>query len=114
MRLIITLLINGLVIYACATAFSGIYVTGYDEAVIAAVILGLVNFFIRPIITLLTLPITILSLGLFLFVINGSMVLLVDALLDGFQVAGLGWAILLSLMLTAANFLNSDRGKEKA
>ena len=113
MRLIISLLLNGLVIYACAEIFSGIAVTSYGEAVLTAVVLGLVNFFIRPLITLLTIPITILTLGLFLLVINGAMVLLADALLDGFSVNGLGWAILLSVLLTGANFLINDRQKEK-
>ncbi|TNE56389.1 MAG: phage holin family protein [Bacteroidetes bacterium] len=113
MRLLLSLLLNGLVIYACAEVFSGIAVTGYGEAVVAALLLGLVNFFIRPIITFLTIPITILTLGLFLLVINGAMVLLVDALLDGFRVNGLGWAVLLSILLTGANFLLNDSEKKK-
>ncbi len=106
MRFIISLLLNGLIIYACAEFFSGIRVAGYQEAVIVALLLGVVNFFIRPILTILTLPITILTLGLFLFVINGVMILIVDALLDGFSVAGLTWAILLSVILGLANFMN--------
>ena len=104
MRFLTALLINGLIIYTSAILFSGIHVAGYMEAVIAALLLSVVNFFIRPILTLLTLPITIVTLGLFLFVINGSMVLLVDSLLDGFRVDGLSWAILLSIVLTVANF----------
>ena len=106
MRFIISLLINGLIIYACAEIFSGFRVAGYQEAVIVAFVLGVVNFFIRPILTILTLPITILTLGLFLFVINGAMILIVDGLLDGFSVAGLSWAILLSVILGLANFMN--------
>jgi putative membrane protein len=112
MRLLTSLLINGLVIYACAAVFSGIYVAGYVEAVIVALLLGVVNFFIRPILTILTLPITILTLGLFLFVINGCMVLLVDGLLDGFRVDGLPKAMLLSIILSIVNFFNVESGKE--
>jgi putative membrane protein len=106
MRFIVSLLINGLVIFACAKVFSGIRVAGYEDAVIAALLLGVVNFFIRPILTILTLPITILTLGLFLFVINGAMVLLVDQLLVGFSVANISWAILLSIILGVVNFMN--------
>ncbi|MCB9315021.1 MAG: phage holin family protein [Lewinellaceae bacterium] len=107
MRFLIALLINGLVIYACAAVFSGIQVAGYGEAVIAALLLAVVNFLLRPALILLTLPITIITLGLFLLVINGAMVLLADWMLDGFNVAGLGWAILLSIVLSIANFFNN-------
>ncbi len=112
MRFLISLLISGLIIYACASIFTGIQVTGYGEAVIAALVIGVVNFFIRPVLTLLTLPITILTLGLFLLVINGAMVLIADWLLDGFNVDGLGWAILLSLFLALANFFNGGTGND--
>lgn len=114
MRFLISLLINGLVIYASAAIFSGIQVAGYGEAVIAAFILAVVNFLVRPILTLLTLPITILTLGLFLLVINGSMVLLTDNLLDGFHVDGLLWAILLSILLSVANFFNNQLEEKQA
>jgi putative membrane protein len=113
MRFLISLLINGLIIYAGAAIFSGIHVTGYGEAVIAALLLGIVNFFIRPLIVILTIPITILTLGLFLLVINGAMVLLVDGLLDGFNVDGLIWGILLSILLAIGNFFNGGMEEEK-
>lgn len=113
MRLLIALLINGLIIYICSSVFSGIHVTGYGEAVIAALILGVVNFLIRPVIIFLTLPISILTLGLFLLVINGAMVLMVDVLLDGFSADGLFWGIILSLILALANFFNGGMEKEK-
>lgn len=113
MRFLISLLLNGLIIFACSSIFSGIHVTGYGEAVIAALVLGVVNFFVRPILTLLTLPITILTLGLFLLVINGCMVLLADALLGGFAVDGLAWAIVLSLVLSVANFFFANSEEKK-
>jgi putative membrane protein len=113
MRFLIALLINGLIIYVCASIFTGIQVTGYGEAVIAALVISVVNFLIRPVITLLTLPITILTLGLFLLVINGAMVLIADWLLDGFNVNGLIWAILLSILLAIGNFFNGGTGSAK-
>ncbi len=105
MRFIISLLVNGLVIFVCSSVFSGIQVAGYKESVIAAFFLAVVNFLIRPILTFLTLPITILTLGLFLLIINGAMVLLVDWLMDGFNVDGMFWAVVLSIVLAIANIL---------
>ena len=107
------MLINGHLVYAGAAIFSAIYVPGDREAVLAVLLPGLVNFFIRPLIVILTIPITILTLGLFLLVINGAMVLLVDGLLDGFNVDGLIWGILLSVLLAIGNFFNGGMEEEK-
>ena len=105
MQFLISLLVNGLIIYAAASVFSGITTAGYWQAVVAALLLAIVNTLVRPLLTLLTLPITILTLGLFLFVINGAVVVLVDAVLDGFDVDGLLWAIILSIILSIANLV---------
>ena len=105
MRLLISLLLNGLIVFLAAYLTPNVAVDGYLSAIIVGAVLGLVNAIIRPILTLLTLPITFLTLGLFLLVINGAMVLLVDALLPGFSVAGLLWAIIFSLVLTVFNAL---------
>ncbi|NRA48284.1 MAG: phage holin family protein [Phaeodactylibacter sp.] len=104
MRLLASLLINGFLVYICGEVLPGVSVSGYYEAVIVALLLGVVNFFVKPILTILTLPVTILTLGLFLLVINGSMVLLVDSMLSGFNVDGLGWAILFTLVMSFFNF----------
>lgn len=112
MQFLIGLLINGLIIYAAAAIFSGIHVTGYAEAVITALVLAIVNGLIRPIITFFTLPITVLTLGLFLIIINGAMVLLADFLLDGFRVDGMFWAVILSFLLAIGNFFNGGTSVE--
>ncbi len=104
MQFLISILLNGLAVFLAARILDGVAVTGYVEAIIVGVILGLINTFIKPVITLLTLPITILTLGLFLLVINGVMVLLADALLQGFSVSGLGAAILFSILLAILNY----------
>lgn len=104
MKFLISLLINGLVIFACANIFSGISIAGYWEAVATALVLGVVNFLIRPFLTILTLPITIITLGLFLLFINGAMVLIADYLLSGFTVSNIWWAILLSIILSISNY----------
>ena len=99
MRLLISILINGLIVSVLAYLLSGVQVVSYLTAMWVGLLLGVVNFTVLPIMTLLTLPLTILSLGLFLLVINGLMVLLVDFLVPGFNVDGIFWAILFAVLL---------------
>jgi putative membrane protein len=88
-----------------ARVIGGIHVSGFGAALIGALVLGIVNAIVRPIMILLTLPLTILTLGLFLFVINALMLWLVAALVPGFRVRGFGAALLGSLLLTLLNIL---------
>jgi len=83
----------------------GVLVSGFGSAVIGALALGLVNAIVRPVMVLLTLPLTIVTLGLFLFVINALMLWLVAALVPGIQIVGFGAALLGSLLLTVLNVL---------
>lgn len=105
MRFIISLFVNGLLVFLASALLSGVYVDGFLIAIIAGAVLGFVNFFIKPLITLLTIPITILTLGLFMIIINGAMVLVADFLVPGFEVEGLGWAILFSFVLAIFNVI---------
>ncbi len=105
MNFLILLLINGIFVYAASAFLPGVAIGGYLDAIIVAFLLAIINTFIKPILTLLTLPITILTLGLFLLIINGAMVLLVDWLLSEFFVDGMFWAIIFSLILTLFNLL---------
>lgn len=105
MRFIVVLLMNGLLVYAASGLLSGVYVSSYFEAIIVAVLLAIVNTFIKPIITILTLPVTILTLGFFLLIINAGMILLVDWLLDGFRVDGWFSAIVFSILLAIFNLV---------
>lgn len=77
-----------------------VFVDSYTTAIIVAVVISLLNFIVKPILVLLTLPVTILTLGLFLLVINAVIILLADNLIDGFTVDGILWAILFSLLLS--------------
>jgi putative membrane protein len=77
---------------------SGVVVNNYRAAMVAALVLGLLNAFVRPLLILLTLPVTVLSLGLFLFVINALTFQMASSLLDGFQVASFGAALLGSIL----------------
>jgi putative membrane protein len=81
----------------------GVHVSGFGAAVIGALALGLVNAIVRPVMVLLTLPLTIVTLGLFLFVVNALMLWLVAALVPGMRIVGFGAALLGSLLLTVLN-----------
>jgi putative membrane protein len=83
----------------------GVDVSGWQTLLLAALALGLANAIVRPIVVLLTLPITLVTLGLFLLVVNGLMVALVAWLLDGFRVDGLITAILASLIVSVVTWI---------
>ena len=90
-RLLIVWLINALALMAVAYLMPSIEVSSFGAALVAALVLGLVNAFVRPILVLLTLPVTILTLGLFIFVLNGLLFWMVGSWLQGFWVGGF-WA----------------------
>ena len=96
----------------------GIHVTGFLSALSAAAILGILNAFFRPVLVILTLPINILSLGLFTFVINAALLMMVSGLISGFVVKGFWSAVLGSLMISIVSwllnsFLKDTRGGER-
>lgn len=98
MRLLLTWLINAAALFALPFLMSSVTVTNVGAALIAALVLGLVNTLVRPLLVLLTLPVTFLSLGLFLLVINALLFWAVANLVDGFQVAGF-WSAFLAAIL---------------
>ncbi len=86
MKLLIIWMLNALALIAVANFVPGIHVDGFAAALVAAFLLGLVNTLIRPLLLLLTLPVTLLTLGLFIFVINGTLFWFVGSVLRGFVV----------------------------
>jgi putative membrane protein len=102
MRLLITWLINAAALFALPYLMQSIQVDSFVVALIAALVLGLLNALIRPLLVLLTLPVTVLTLGLFVFVINGLLFWAAAYFVDGFHVAGfwpaVGGAILFSII----------------
>ena len=100
MKLIIRILLSALAVVILAKILPGIGVDSYMTAIIVAVVLSLLNFIVRPILVILTLPVTILTLGLFLLVINAIIILLAANLIDGFEVQSIWWALLFSLLLS--------------
>ena len=107
--LLITWLINALALLALPYVFTSIHVDTFVTALIAALVLGLINTLIRPILVLLTLPVTLLTLGLFIFVINGLLFWFVGSFVAGFHVdgfwAGVFGAIVYSLISWALSAL---------
>jgi putative membrane protein len=101
--LLLTWLVAGLAVMATAWLLPGVHVDGFTSALWAAVAIGLVNALVRPVMILLTLPVTLLTLGLFLLVINGLMLELADYFIGGFQVDGLLWAMAGSVVFSAVS-----------
>lgn len=107
MRLLLIWLINTAAIFALPHLLDTVQVDSITTALYAALILGLVNTLIRPILLLLTLPVTFLTLGLFIFVINGLMFWVVADMVQGFQVASFGSAIVAAFVYSVLSWLLS-------
>lgn len=97
------LLVSAALLLLVANVVRGVQVEGWGPALLGAIVLGLVNAFVRPLMVLLTLPLTVLTFGLFLLVINGLMLWLVAGLVPGIRVQGFGPALLGSLLLVFLN-----------
>ena len=114
MNWIIRLLLNALAVVLAAYLLPGVDVDDYGTALLVALILAIVNVIVKPILVVLTIPITIMTLGLFLLVINALLILFVDNLISGFEVRGFWWALLFSVILSVFNSLFNDlAGREK-
>jgi putative membrane protein len=98
MRIIIKWLLSAVALLAVAYLYSGVQVASFGSALIAAAVIGLLNMVVRPVLVVLTLPVTIVTLGLFLFVINALLFWAASGLLSGFQVNGFVAALIGSLI----------------
>ena len=107
MQLILVWILNALALLAVAYLLPGIQVDGFGSALIAALVLGLINALIRPLLVLLTLPITILTLGLFMLVINGLLFWLAGSVLRGFEVNGFWVGVLGALLYSIIAYVFS-------
>lgn len=113
MNSIVRFLLSGVAVVLTAYLLPGVDVHDYWTALLVALVLSLVNIFVKPFLILLTIPLTFITLGLFLLVINALMILLTDYFIDGFFVDGFWWALLFSLILSVFNSLFSDMAGEK-
>ena len=116
MNLVLKLLLSALAVFTLAHFLPGVTLSGdiYINAIIVALVLGVLNVLLKPVLVLLTLPITIVTLGLFLLIINALIILLADKLIDGFSVNSIWTAILFSILLSILesilqSFLKDDK-----
>jgi putative membrane protein len=100
MGFVIKLLLTGIFAFFIAQVIPGIELNSFADGVLLAIVLAVLNAVVRPILVLLTIPITFLTLGLFLLVINVIIIYLADAVLGGFEVNGVIWALVFSLVLS--------------
>jgi putative membrane protein len=100
MNLILRILLSAIAVVILAKVLPSVSVNSYMTAVIVAVVLSLLNLLVKPILVILTLPVTIVTLGLFLLIINAIIILLADKLIDGFAVENIWWALIFSLLLS--------------
>lgn len=99
MDILINWLIATITVVIAAYILPGVSVSGFWAAFFAAIAIGLINMAIKPLLIIITLPINILTLGLFTFVINALLIMLASAIVPGFHVAGFWWALLFSLII---------------
>jgi len=107
MKLIINWVLSAIALLAVTYLYSGVQVTSFGSAMIAALVIGLFNTFLRPVLVVLTLPVTVVTLGLFLFVINALMFWSASGVLDGFKVDGFGAALVGSVIYSVFGVLIS-------
>ncbi|CAM3527408.1 phage holin family protein [Zobellia roscoffensis] len=100
MKLILRVLLSALAVVILSKVLPNVSVDSYMTAIIVAIVLSLLNFIVKPILVIFTLPVTILTFGLFLLIINAIIIFLADNLIDGFSVNGVLWAIIFSLLLS--------------
>lgn len=112
MKLIIKLLLNALAVIILSKVLTGVRVDSYTTAILVAIVLSILNLFVKPILVILTLPITIFTLGLFLLVINAIIIILADYLINGFSVSSIWIAILFSILLSILQSLLHSLLKE--
>jgi putative membrane protein len=116
MNLIIRLLVSAAVAFILAQVLPGVHVNDYGTAIWFAIVLALLNAFLKPLLIIFTLPLTLITFGLFLFVINTIIVLLASDWVKGFKIDSFGWGLLFSLCLTIITsllFREEDRQRRK-
>ena len=103
MNLILNILVSAVAVLVTGRLLSGVTVDGFGTAILVAVVLGVVNAVLGPVLFYLTLPLNVLTLGLFTFVIIAGLVMLVAAMVPGFKVASFWWALGFALVLAVVN-----------
>lgn len=112
MSFLIRILVIAAVTFGLAHILNGLHVDDFWTALVFAVVLALLNVFIKPFLILFTLPVTFLTLGLFLFVINALVVLMASKFVDGFSIDNFWWALLFSIILSIISSAIDKKEKE--
>jgi putative membrane protein len=113
MGFIIKILVIAVAVYLAAYLLPGVTITNIQTTIFVALVLALLNTFVKPILVILTIPVTIITLGLFLLVINALMVKWAASLVDGFTVDGWLSALLVSLIVSAVSFILGGMGRRR-
>lgn len=119
MKFLFKIIVTSLAVFITAYLLKGVHLEGYPAALLLALVLGLLNAFVKPVLVILTIPVTVVTLGLFLLVINALIIILADKLLAGFSVDGFWWALLFSIVVSIISGLlhalagNSDVTRKK-
>lgn len=100
MKLLLRILVTAFIVVALSNFLPGTHIANFYTGIWVAIIIGLMNIFIKPLLVILTLPVTIITFGLFLVVINAIIILLASSLVEGFKVDGFWWALAFSLLLS--------------
>lgn len=100
-----SLVVNAIAFYVTAYLVPGVTIAGWEALLVVSVVWGILSILVKPILILLTLPITILTLGLFTFVINALLIMLMSKLVPGFSVSGFGTALLAAIVLALVNLV---------
>lgn len=113
MNLILRIIVTAIIVMVIAHFMPGVYVASFTTSIIVAIVLGLLNIFIKPILVLLTLPVTLITFGLFLLVINALMITLCTKIVGGFAVDSFWTAVLFSIILSISQSILYGFSKDK-
>ncbi len=113
MKFIVKLLVSAVVVLLTGYLLPGVYVDGFGAALLVALVLAVLNTLVKPILVILTIPLTILTLGLFLLVINAVIILMAGSLLEGFHVDGFWSALFFSIIVSVIMSIYESTSKDK-
>lgn len=111
MNFILNIVVTAIAVLLVANFLPGVHVDTFSTSLLVAIVLAFMNSIVKPILTILTIPITLVTMGLFLIAINGIIILMTDKLIDGFEVNGFWWALIFSFILSiVTSILNAIVG----
>ena len=113
MNILMRIIVTSVIAFGLSYILKGIHIDSFWAAIVLAIVLAILNAIVKPIFVILTLPITLITFGLFLFVINALIILLAAKFVNGFQVEGFWWALLFSLLLSLLTSMLYKEPKRK-